>query len=248
MQILNTTLQLDGCRLILTTFDITTGLWNIPPQQVRKRQQSTTNKAKRSTQILAGCGFLWFIKTSTFITHLSSHRLLFDFLLREVFLLDSLILGLVRAELTELHRVVPGTNICVGGLSGDWGWGSESEERNVLWGLPLRTTASRSWCWQGVASSNDLSAFYLDCKVLNDGSHVACFKNPTIASLTNVSKCVLSFWSPCVAAYHQCVASCIQRLHSRQSRKGGPLVTETIRVTFSQVTVVERASSICAHF
>lgn len=50
------------------------------------------------------------------ITHLGAHMLLLDFLLR---LLDSLTTGLVQAELTELHRVVPGTNVCVGGLADD---------------------------------------------------------------------------------------------------------------------------------
>lgn len=43
-----------------------------------------------------------------------------------------------QRELSELHRVVPGTNTCVGGRTLDWGRGSESEERNVLYGLPLR--------------------------------------------------------------------------------------------------------------
>lgn len=63
-----------------------------------------TNKATGNKPNLAGCGFLWFIENINFHntpTHLSSHMLLFDFLLWEVFTRDGVTVGQAQAERAE---------------------------------------------------------------------------------------------------------------------------------------------------
>lgn len=58
--------------------------------------------------------------------------------------------------------------------------------------------------------------FYFDCEVLNDKSHVACFKKPTIALLTNVGKSVLSLF------VCSCLSPVCGELHPEASmRKAG---------------------------